>query len=515
MESLEFVRGRITRPRAIGAMAIGLAILILYRYTLAPDILGHDSGDWQGAGATLGISHSPGSPAYSIIAWLFTFIPFGTTAARVSFLSSVMGAAGVVAVFVLMMMLLDRWLPALVSAATLGLGGHWWSHASVAQPYNAVPVIICVLLIMLLLWQEKGDLKLVWGGALLCGVGLAYHPSLLYFMPVLVAGVFVLGPWRKWLKPKPLLLTAGLLLLGLSIYAYLPIRSAMDPAIRYSPVDSLSSLYRFVTVSEARSTGTFATQLPGQDELRQRLSEVVRQGYYPSYAFLVFGPAITLFYPAVWRRLKPYRRVLGFLLAGATFHMTVVFIISGIYVQYYLALLLYFAIWAGFSVWLVMTAAEEYIDLKRWRFVPVLVTGIIYFSVLALGLPQIWPFANHHNDTGMRDYADRIFSQAKSGATIMANWDAYPGLLFAQKVDGQRQDLRIVPVPPETWRDHLAFERQLNPPQILLARSLPFDDRAGTQEIGPWYFISIKGRTYQDQSHGHPWPASVETFEVR
>jgi 4-amino-4-deoxy-L-arabinose transferase-like glycosyltransferase len=509
-------RGRITRPRALGAAVIGIVFLLLYRITLAPDILGHDSGDWQAAGATLGISHSPGSPAYTILAWFFSHIPMGTLAARVNLLSAVMGAAGVVLVFIFMLMLLNRWLPALVSAATLGLGGHWWAHASVAQPYNSVPVIICGLLILLLLWREKGDLKLVWGGALLCGVGLAYHPSLLYFIPVLVAGLFVLGPWRKFIKPLPVLLAIILFGLGLCIYAYIPIRSGMNPVIRYTPVDSLSGLYHFVTVSEARSTGTFAATLPGQDELRQRLSEVIRQGYFPSYAFLVFGPAIALLYPAVWRRLKPQRRVLLFLAAGAFFHMTVVFIISGIYVQYYLPLLLYFSIWAGFSVWLVMTVAEEYLDVKRFRYAPTIATAVIYFGVLALGIPQVLPFVNHNEDLGMRNYANWVFSQAKPGAVVMANWDSYPGLLFAQKVDGLRPDLKIVPVPPETWRDYVPTERVENPTsQILLARSLPFDDRAGTSEIGSWYFISIKGRTYQDQTHGEPDPAAVQLFEVK
>jgi len=248
--------------------------------------------------------------------------------------------------------------------------------------------------------------------------------------------------------------------------------------------------------------------------LKERLTEVIRKGYFPSYAFLVFGPAITLLYPAVLKRLRPSRRLLLLLLIGAVAHMTIVFIISGIYVQYYLPVLLYFSIWTGFSVYLVMTVADIYLDMPRFKQLPVLVTGAIYFTVLALGIPGIWPFVNHHNDMGMRQYDDWVFSQAKPGAVILANWDAYPGLVYAQKVDGQRPDLKLVSVPPETWRDYLLAERSDNPSQILLARSLPFDDREGTTEIGSWNFISIKGRTYQDQSHGFPNPAAVQLFEV-
>jgi len=506
--------GVINRPRAIGAAVIGLVFFILYCVTLAPDVLGHDSGDWQSAGATLGIAHSPGSPAYTIISWLFAHIPVGTQAARVNLLSATLGAAGVAAVFVFVMMLFGRWLPALAAAVTLGLGGQWWAHASVAQPYNSVPVMITVLLILLLLWNRRGDVRVVYIGALLLGLQLAYHPSILYFTPVLAAGIFVLGPWRKVIRLKPILIIVFLMALGLSIYAYLPIRSAMDPAVRYQEIDSLSSLYHYVTVSEARSTGTFATRIPDQEELGERLTEVVRVGYFPSYAFLVFAPAVTLLYPAVLRRLKPYRRLLLFLLLGALFHMTVVFIISGIYVQYYLPVLLYFAIWTGFSIYLVMIVADIYLESRRQQQLVVLAATAVYGVVLALGLPQIWPYVNHHNDKGMRQFDDWVFSQAEPGAVVLAMWDSYPGLIYAQKVDGQRPDLKIEPVPPDTWRDFLPEVYAKNPPQILYARSLPFDDRAGTTQIGSYYFVSIKGRTYQDQTHGLPFPAAVQLYEV-
>ncbi len=506
----------IRNPEFIGATAIGAAFLALYTYTLAPDILGHDVADWQAAGVTLGISHSPGSPAYTILSWLVSRVPVGNAAARVSFVSALMGAAGVVAVFVFMLLLLDRWLPAVVAAVTLGLGGQWWSQASVAQPYNSVATVVAVLLILLLLWHRKGDVRLVWGGALLTGVELAYHPSLLYFIPVLLAGMIILGPWRKLLSPKPLAVTAALLLAGLSLYAYLPIRGAMNPVILSEKITSLPHLFRFVTVSNARSTGTFSTEIPGQGELRERLSEVVRQGYFPSYAFLVFAPALTLLYPTVLRRLKKNRRFLLFLLGGALAHMAIVFVISGIYVQYYLPLLVYFALWAGFSIYLIMIVAEDYLDDRRLAIGAVSFAVAIYAVVLALGLPHIWPYVNHNDDRSMRAFTRWTFSQAKPGAVILANWESYTGLIYVQKVDGQRPDVKIISVAQDAWRQTANdIEHDSPGKQILLARTLPFDDGEGASPVGPVYFLDIKGRTYQNHSHGQPYASAVELFEVR
>jgi len=320
------------RPRVVSGALVGIFSLVLYSITLAPDILAHDSSEWQASAATLGISHPPGSPAYTLIGYLFTLVPVGNLAARVSFLSVVMGAAGVVAIYWFMLTLFDRLLPALVAALTLAVAAQWWGHASVATPYNVVPTIIALELTLLLLWRRKGDIRMVWVGALAFGLGIAYHPSLMFFLPVLIAGLFILGKWRELFKPKAAIITVLLFCAGLAIYAYLPIRSAMDSQIQYATatkIDSVASFMNYVSASDARSTGHGVIRMPDLDSLGNKLSEVVRQGFYPSYAYLVFGPAVILLYPAVWPALRRIRRELIFLLAAIAGHMFIVFAISG------------------------------------------------------------------------------------------------------------------------------------------------------------------------------------------
>ncbi len=505
-----------SHPAASGGAAVGIAFLALYTYTLAPDVLGHDSGDWEAAGALLGLSHSPGSPAYTIIGWLFSRVPIGSLAARVNFVSAVIGAAGVAAVFVLMYMLVRHWLPALISAVTLGVAGLWWSQASVAEPYNSVPAAIAVLLILLLLWHRNGTVKLVWAGALIIGVELAYHPTLLYFTPVLLAGVIVLGPWRKLLSIKGVAPVVVLLIAGLSIYAYLPIRSALNPPVFTEKIGSLTGLWMFVTVREARTTGSFGVHVPGITEIRARLSELMLQGYLPPFVFLVFGPALTLLYPKVLSRLRASRRFLLFLLGGGIFHIIVIFAISGVFIQYYMPLLLYFAIWTGFSMYLIMVVADAYLPREKLRLIPVVALAAVYFVFLALGVHQVWPFVNHRQDRGMRDFSNFVFKNAQPGAVILANWESYTGLIYAQKVDGQGRDVTIEAVSQDAWRSVLPRIRAQHPgAEIMLARTLPFNDSSGTSKIGSWFFIEVKGRTYQDQKHGTPGPASVELYRVQ
>lgn len=507
------------KPATVAGAVLGLAAIIIYTITLAPDVLAHDSGEWQAAGATLGITHGPGTPAYTIVSWLFSLIPIGSAAARVSYVSVITSAAGVVAVYALMMIIFGRMLPALVSAVTLGVARLWWSQASVAVPYNTIVLIMAVLLILLLLWRKSGDNRLVWGGALLAGFGYSWHTTMLFFLPVMVVGIFVLGPWRQLLKPLPFALTIGMFIVGFSFYAYVPIRSAMNPAVvAFTKVDSLSSFKDYLSGAETRpNPGHEVIRVPGLGDIKARLTEVVRSSYYPSYAFLVFGPAIVLLYPAVWPRIKPFVRILLFLLAGMVLQMTMVILISGMYDQYYLPLLFYFSIWVGFAVYLIMTVGESYLEGEKLSRLLVAATGVFFFAMLALGVPRVWFFVNHANDVSMRRYVDDVFATARPDAVILADWDSYTGLLYAQKVDGERPDLTLkVSLQPAVWREEVSqLESEYPRNQILLSRTLPMDQANNIVALSQPIFVSIKGRTYQDYSHGEPLPVALQLFEVK
>ncbi|GBE58434.1 hypothetical protein BMS3Abin01_01371 [bacterium BMS3Abin01] len=505
---------RIGRARLLAGAVLGVTALVLYTITLAPDILAHDVADWQGSAAVLGLSHNPGSPVYIFLAWLFTLVPLGGIAERVNFLSAVVGAAGVLAIYIFILMLFDHLLPAIIGSISLMVAAQWWSYASLAQPYSGVVLIIIILLIMLILWQRKGNPRLVWGGAFVFGLGLVWHSSLVMFLPVLVAGVFIFGPWRKLLAIKPLLLTLLFFLVGFAFYAYLPIRSAADPPIMYGKVDSLSSLRGFMTAADTRSGGQGTFALPQGSELREALVQVVRKGYYPSYAFLVFGPAVLLLYPPVRRSLKPRRRWLLFLAGGMVVQMFLVFAMSQQYSQYYMPMLLYFSVWVSFSVYLLLKAART-LGAGRYGQAVAFAAGAIYLVVLAMGVsqPRIWEFVDHSHDVSMRRYTDEVFRAAEPGAVVLADWESYTALLYAQKVDGQRPDLTLVSVVPRNWRQELTKlgDRQA---QMLYSHTLPLGDAGGLPALTEPVFVSIKGRTYQDRSQGEPYPAAVQLFQV-
>ncbi|MHB1326370.1 MAG: protein O-mannosyl-transferase family, partial [Thermoleophilia bacterium] len=316
---------------------------------MAPDILAHDLAEWQAAGITLGIAHAPGSPSYILISHFFSWLPVGLPAARITFLSVIMGAAGVTAVYAFVFILFKRTLPAFISAVTLAVAAIWWGNSAVSTPYNAMLTIPAVLFVLLLLWSRSGNIRLVWGGAVLTGIGLGYHPNLLFFLPVIVAGVFFLGPWRTLFNSRAALITILLGLMGMSTFLYLPIRSAANPPILTQKVDSLSKFYEYITAAQARQSSLRESILPGFSDVSDRFSEVVLFSYHSWFIFLVFVPTLLVLLPPLWSKLRSYWRWLVFLAAGMIVHVFLIFVLSDVYAHYYLPMLLYFSIWAGIS----------------------------------------------------------------------------------------------------------------------------------------------------------------------
>lgn len=500
---------------ALATVAVGIAALTLYTITLAPDVLAHDSGEWQAAAATLGISHSPGSPTYLLLGYLFTLVPLGTVAARVNYVSAVMGATGVAALFLFMRMLFSRWLPALVSAASLAFAGLWWSHASIAAPYNVVPTLIVVMLIILMQWQKSSSNRVIWAGMLVSGLGATYHPTFIYFLPVFFTGIVILGPWKKLLKPRVAMITVICLLAGLAPLIYLPVRSSAGPPVHYAKIDSPGAFFDYIAASDARDTGHGKLAVPEAGEIKDQFLRVVRDGYYSSYAFLVFGPAVLLFYPAAWSVMRPQRRFLLFMLFALSAHLAVILALSSTYAQYYLPMVLYFSVWSGFSIYLYMSVVVI-LTSSRLRAVPVVVLAAIYLAFLGLGAYKVWPFVNHADDLSMRKYIDTVFSAADEGAVVLANWETYTGLLYGIEVDGERRDLQLITVGPDDWVGLLP-SLQGGGRQVLLSQTMPFDDRYSplVERQAAQNYLSIKGRTYQNYLHGEPYPAIVRLLVLR
>ena len=60
----------------LSSIGITLLALVIYILTLSPTIQGGDSGEFISVAYNTGVAHPPGYPLYSLVAKLFTYLPF-------------------------------------------------------------------------------------------------------------------------------------------------------------------------------------------------------------------------------------------------------------------------------------------------------------------------------------------------------------------------------------------------------------------------------------------------------
>lgn len=230
---------------ALGAGA-GLLAFAFYLRTLTPTVLYYsretfDAAHLQVVAYVLGIPSYTGYPTYAMLAHLFAYLPFGEPAYRVNLLSAVCAALAVGLLYLVCRKLGAPKAGAAFGALAFGLSETFWSQAVIAEVYALHVLFVAAFLLVLLLWREDANREQRSGGSLraepllltaafLFGVAMTNHLTSIFLLPaafvfVLLASPAVLKKPGLWAKG------AGLLVLGLAPYLYLPLRAAGDPPL--------------------------------------------------------------------------------------------------------------------------------------------------------------------------------------------------------------------------------------------------------------------------------------------
>ena len=239
-------RARRRRWAVLVGACLGLLAFALYLATLAPTVLYYtdqmkDSAVLPAIAYTLGISHPTGYPTYTILTYLFTFLPVGDVAYRVNLSSAVFGALAVALLFAVGHGLGRRIAAAAAGALAFGFSGLFWSQAVIAEVYTLHVLFLALALFVLLLWRERRQDGLLLLAAFVIGLSMTHHLTSGLLLPAAALFVLLVEP-RKLLDWKLVLGGVGLFLLALVPYAYLPIRARMDPALN---VENPSNWERF------------------------------------------------------------------------------------------------------------------------------------------------------------------------------------------------------------------------------------------------------------------------------
>ena len=424
----------------LAALLVFGLVFFLYLRTLAPTVLYQhgpkllDAVMLQMQVSVLGITHPTGYPTYLMLTHLFTYLPFGDPAYRVNLGSAVYAALAVVAVYAAGLLLSRRVVAAASGALAFGLGVALWSQAVIAEVYTLNALLVSVTIFALLLWSEHRKDRYLLLSAFLLGLCLTNHLTSGLLLP---AGLLLVAlvDWRKLLDVRLVLGGAGLFLLGLTPYLYLPIRAAMDPPM---DANNPTNLGRFwYVVSGGNLTGSFFSFGPA--ELPDRTIFYWEQ-LLDNTHFLIVMVALT---GAVVMLLKD-RAVgifLGFLFLGWLFH-AVENDIPDIDL-YFIPTYLVISLWAAAGFGTLLTEVESLV-LGLPRVTKGAILGALSAIVLVLpllGVGGSYAQADMSDVYRGRKEIEAVAENAAPNATILHHRSS---MWYMVLVERRRRDLTIV-----------------------------------------------------------------------
>ena len=257
----------------VAAAFVGITALALYWRTLMPDVGFWDTAEFQAIGPVLGIAHPTGYPAYTLLAWLASVVlqPFGNEALRANLLSAIMVAAAVGVVAATVTRLTGRLAVGVATGVALAVSAETWAIGLRADPHALHLLLAAVLLHLLVVWQDRvkagvpADRWLV-AAAVAFGVSLGNHGLTLLLAPGIAIFVLAVEPGILRRPRVIAACVAGLAVTTAAVYAYLPVRSAMNPPLDYGNPETWDG-FRYLVLAE-QFRGTFRALPDLHDALR-------------------------------------------------------------------------------------------------------------------------------------------------------------------------------------------------------------------------------------------------------
>jgi hypothetical protein len=213
-------------PLAQAAPLLVVAVLLLA--TLPADVSPIDGGELSSVANRLGIAHPTGYPLWTIAARLVSILPIGPTVPwRLGLLSCASGLAAIA----LLAPILTRGGNTPTGVAVLLLAGSMPVFLDAVRSPEVYGLSLLFLALLLrLAWEAaRGRVphdRAVLTGAFLVGLGSGVHMTLVLAVPALL---YLAYRARARLGLQTWVLALAFALLGRTIYAYLPIRSAAEP----------------------------------------------------------------------------------------------------------------------------------------------------------------------------------------------------------------------------------------------------------------------------------------------
>ena len=489
-----------------------MAVLLVYVVTLAPTTQFWDASEYIATAHILGIPHPPGNPFFVILArtWELLLTPTGlSVAVRLNLFSAVATAVAHFFWFLVVYRVLtwrngDRFFALVASFLATVLSATaftvWNQSNANEKVYTLSLLTIALMTWLVLVWRDRVTSDGVEEGssprllilmAFLLALSATNHLMGLLAAPALLLFVVLVRP-RVLADTRVLVLGLMAAAVGLSVFAFLPIRAALDPIINEADPSTwqafLDSLTRKQYGKPSIFTSPVALGLPRDPALMVAQIANWFQYFDWQWARSVAGdeswfggmrPAFTIAAIALgilgvrthWRQDRHSALLMLAmsltLSAGLTFYLNFKYGFSapveGSVIAdadprevrerdyFFLAGFSIWGLWMGIGVATLWRSVAEWIARTRtqlteadtragwsWAAAPVLALALV---PLALN----WSWATRHDDWSARDWAYNALMGVQPYGILITNGDndTFP-LWYMQEVEGVRRDVSVV-----------------------------------------------------------------------
>jgi len=441
------------------ALAVFGVTLAVYSLTATRSLYWGDSAEFVAVASTLGVAHPPGYPLYTLLGALAVRLPLGTPFLRMSILSALF-ASGAAAVAALVVWVatgsplrtvargpVPRVAGAIFAGAVLAFGPTFWSQAVVPEVYSMSLFLSLSVLLLFTFWSRArggGAEDRSGGGAprfmlrdgpvvlmgLVSGLAISHHLTAVFLLVPLGLAVFSV---RRRPSFRVVLSAVGLLVVGLSLFAYLPLRAAHDPAILWAPIGTWQQFFDHVTGAQYAPLLFAAPFAEVSHKLTEFASAVPREVTWVALALAVPG-MVALFRTS--RTVGVTLACWGILVLGHA----AVYRIPDIE-SYYLPIYAVLAVLGGVG----LSAAAS---ASWWKRAAAPVAWLALAAAVAIPVTQArsnWETSDRRARDDGQVYLQRMLDSIAPGGVVVTRTDRvlFP-LWYARFADSGREDFSIL-----------------------------------------------------------------------
>ena len=422
---------RLAESTLLQSTVLSAIAFVVYAITHAPSLQYTDNGELAAAAVTLGVAHPTGYPLFTILAHVWSM--FSTDIGWMNMLAGVWCSIAVGATYGLMLELLSllkggvalahRHAAAAV-ALMLGLSGIVWAQATSLEVYS-LHLCLLTLTLFAVFKSHRAEVDSArWSSlsGVLYGLMLANHLSSAFLAP----GIFLL--WLSAARPGQLRTWYYVVipaLLGVMLYAVLPLRSAQEPPINWGMVHR--SLDAFLYHVKGTQFGVWLFSDRQVLKVNARIFQHVLSNavLWAGYAALAIG---------LWQMLRSNARLTLSLLAIVAGNLGISFGYSIPDIEpYFLPSVLIALMFTGVGLWWLV---QRFAARVPW----------VLLLLPLVAITTNYTQQDRSNHRAVEGYTEWVLAHAEPNAVIITRqWDFFcSAAWYEQTVRGTRPDVAVI-----------------------------------------------------------------------